>query len=204
MLYVKCRIALLFLASLITLGVSIAQPTQPWFERVQLQMMVSSSYSINVNNPANDSNSYRSSDLEANRFLLDMVQISLQQIPTKANESGFRFDLAMGEVARIYPTGFGSCGDYTINQAYISYIAPMGKGLRADAGLFATHCGYEFMEGVDGWNDHATHSFRYAYAEPTVHSGLRFQYPWSERFTTSFILAQGAFSYRDNNKAASF
>ena len=42
----------------------------------------------------------------------------------------------------------------------MSWNAPCGSGLRFDAGKFITHHGYEVIEGYDGWNDNATHSFQ--------------------------------------------
>ena len=49
-------------------------------------------------------------------------------------------------------------GNFDIPEMYVSYIAPLGKGLRFDAGKFATHLGSEVIGGYDGYNDEFSRS----------------------------------------------
>jgi len=82
----------------------------------------------------------------------------------------------------------------------VSYVAPLGSGLRLDAGKFVTGLGYEVIEGWDGWNDDATHSFLFGYAIPFTHTGLRASYGVSSVVSTMLMVANGWDDVRDNNR----
>ena len=59
---------------------------------------------------------------------------------------------------------------------YLSYIAPLGKGLRFDAGKFATHMGSEVIGGYDGYNDEFSRGFIFGFGVPFTHTGVKATY----------------------------
>lgn len=48
---------------------------------------------------------------------------------------------------------------FDIPELYVSYIAPLGKGLRFDVGKMASHLGSEIIGGYDGYNDEFSRGF---------------------------------------------
>ena len=96
-----------------------------------------------------------------------MAELVVQKPVSQPGGWGFRTDITAGQsVPRIAASNglfrndeTGEAGNFDIHQLFVSYIAPLGKGLRLDVGKYVTHMGYEVIEGYDGWNDNATRSF---------------------------------------------
>ncbi|MEO8585704.1 MAG: outer membrane beta-barrel protein, partial [Acidobacteriota bacterium] len=88
-------------------------------------------------------------------------------------------------------------------QAFVSWIAPVGSGLRLDAGKFVTHFGYEVIEGYDGWNDNATRSLLFGYTIPFAHTGMKASYTFSDQLSGMFEVCNGWDVARDNNTSKS-
>jgi hypothetical protein len=93
--------------------------------------------------------------------------------------------------------------DIDLQQALLSYLAPLGSGLRVDLGKFVTHFGYEVIEGYDDWNDNVTHSFLFGFAIPFTHTGLRASYAFSSRVSVLGMVVNGWDVARDNNRSKS-
>src|SRR5436190_4207645 len=79
---------------------------------------------------------YRNFDTKHNQFALSMAQAWLAKAPTESSRIGFKFKLNFGPASskfiHAYEPG-GSPYD-NIQEAYVSYLAPAGKGLQIDAG----------------------------------------------------------------------
>ena len=58
-----------------------------------------------------------------------------------------------------------------IEEAFGSYLAPVGKGLQIDVGKFVTNAGAEVIEAKDDWN--YSRSLLFQLAIPLYHSGVR-------------------------------
>lgn len=188
-----------------------ADPSQaPWYQEVAVNGILSSSYSYNFNRPASGTNTLRVFDFDDDAFKVDVLELVIQKPVSGPRESGFRADLALGSsVPRVSAaTGLfrddtGNAGDLDLQQAYVSYVAPLRSGLRLDVGKFVTSHGYEVIEGYDGWNDNATHSFLFGYAIPFTHTGVRAGYAFSPRVSAIFMVVNGWDNARDNNRAKS-
>lgn len=182
---------------------------RPWFEEITVNGFASTSYAYNFNRPATRLNAHRVFDFDDDTFKLDVVELVAQHSVASPREGGFRVDLALGgSVPRVSAasglfrdpvTGVGQ--DVDIQQAYASYIAPLGPGLRVDVGKFITSCGSEVIEGYDGWNDEATHSFLFGYAIPFTHTGARAAYGFSPRVSVTAMVVNGWDDATDNNRA---
>ena len=66
-----------------------------------------------------------------------------------------------------------------------------------------TSFGLEPIEGPDGWGDHATHSFLFALAEPTTHTGLKAGYAFSDVLSGELLLVNGWDDAKDRNGSKS-
>src|SRR4029079_19108561 len=85
-----------------------------------------------------------------------------------------------------------------IQQAYVSYLAPAGKGsLQLDFGKFVTPAGFEVIESKDNWN--YSRGFLFSLAIPYYHLGMRAAYSPSDKFTVTGFLFNGWNNSVDNN-----
>lgn len=177
---------------------------------IDLKAFVSASYSYNANNPSNRRNGFRVFDFDAGDFKIDVAELVLQHVAERPGDAGFRADVAFGaSIPRVtasrglFRDAGGAAQDVDLLQGYVTYLAPIGEGLRMDLGKFVTPHGYELIEGPDGYNDNATHSFMFGYAIPATHTGLRLAYKASPEFGAMVMLMNGWDVVRDNNNAKS-
>jgi hypothetical protein len=183
----------------------------PWYERVSVNGFLSTHYEYNINRPASGLNGYRVFDTDHAAFVWDVAELSAQKLASEPGDAGFRIDLTAGStiprVAASYglfrDTTTGEAQDFDMQQVYASYVVPVGRGLRIDAGKHCTHTGYEVIEGYDGYNGNASRSFLFGYAIPFTHTGLRMAYPFSDRISAQLFLVNGWDNARDNNAAKS-
>ena len=187
---------------------SVAAPE--WLSEIALHGFLSSSYSYNFNRPNSATNTYRVFDFDDNTFKLDVFELVALKPAVRPRESGVRVDVTMGSsIPRVtassglFRDASGTAEDFDLQQAFASYIAPIGSGLRLDLGKFVTHSGYEVIDGFDGWNDNASRSILFGYAIPFTHTGLRASYALSSKAAIMGMVVNGWDVARDNNKSKS-
>jgi hypothetical protein len=179
--------------------------------KLGLNGFVSTSWNLNLNDPRSRTNGFRAFDSSEGSFQIDVVEIVAQINPATPKETGFRVDLTAGSaIPRVTASqGFfrddsNRAGDIDVHQAYLSYVAPLGRGLRIDIGKHVTHMGYEVIEGYDGADDNASRSLLFTYAIPFTQTGVRCTYPFSSHAAAALFLVNGWDNVRDNNRAKSF
>lgn len=170
---------------------------------------VQSSFSTNFNRPSDGRNLYHGYDERTDRLRLDVVNLNLQYALDEADRTGFRLDITGGgSMPRVDAasglfrdpyTGYTNT-DFDIRQAFVSHT--FGNGLRVDVGKFATHLGYELMDGVDGRNPNATRALTFTYS-PFTHTGMRATYPINETVSVTGLLVLGADNFQDTNRSLS-
>ena len=151
----------------------------------------------------------RTFDLHGDSFTLDLAEIEVEKIP-EVGGVGFKLDMAFGDTQNIYnDTIIAALGtnslsqfDKTFQHASISYIAPVGKGLRFDFGKFVTHIGGETIESVK--NANFSHSFFYTYAIPFQDTGVRIHYDNSDKLYQEVYILNGWNVGFDLNKGKTF
>jgi hypothetical protein len=178
---------------------------KPWYEEVSVNAFVSASYSYNTNRPDSGTNQLRVFDFDDNSFKVDVAEVVLQKAISKPGEAGFRIDFEAGSSIPRVSSSYGLLQgqDVDLQQAFVSWIAPVGSGLRLDAGKFVTHFGYEVIDGYDGYNDNATRSFLFGYTIPFTHTGLKASYSFSDQLAGMFEICNGWDVVRDNNSSKS-
>jgi len=189
---------------------SSAAAVPAWLGEVSLNGFLAASYSYNSNRPASGKNQYRVFDFDDNTFKVDVFELVAQRPVANPRDAGFRVDLTLGSSipqvtasAGLFRDATGQAEDIDVHQAFASWIAPAGAGLRFDFGKFITHFGYEVIEGYDGWNDNATRSLLFGFAIPFTHVGLHASYPLSPRATLVAMVVNGWDVARDNNHSKS-
>jgi hypothetical protein len=177
----------------------------------QISGTVLASYTQNFNNPSNNINQLRVFDTAANSFMANMVQLVFER-PANASGSGmdrvgFRARLNFGTDARFSRarTNFQPGNDNTeldMQEMYAEYIAPIGNGLKIQAGKINTLIGYEVINAWENPNFSRTMMFGLSQAFTTT--GIRFTYPFAKWATASIGLINGWDNIEDNNKGKSF
>jgi hypothetical protein len=187
-----------------------AATPEPWYAATTVNGFLSASYSYNANRPDSATNRYRVFDFDDDVFKIDVAELVLQRNPSKPGEGGFRVDLTAGSsmprvlaAAGLFRDEDGKAGDFDLQQAYVSWIAPIGNGLRVDAGKFMTLFCWEVADGYDGFNDNATRSFLFGYGAPATHTGIRLGTSFGDKAAATLILVNGWDNVRENNSAKS-
>jgi putative OmpL-like beta-barrel porin-2 len=162
-----------------------------------------------TSNAVSDSeNDFRVFDNKANSFTLDLVELIFTK-ETTTTAVGYKVKVSAGETAKwIHANGLGSPAanpnnpdPFDLTEAYVSYIAPIGNGLRFDAGKFATFIGAEVIEALDDPN--YSRSFLFNYAEPLTHTGVKGSYVFNDNVNAALFLVNGWDDASDNNDAKS-
>ena len=175
-----------------------------WFDDLAVNAFVSTAYLYNANRPRTGANSYRVFDFNDNSFNLDVAQLVVQIAASKPNDAGFRVDFDAGNsIPQVTKTQDQTAAQFDLKQAFASYIAPLGSGLRFDVGKFVTHLGYEVIEGYDGYNDNYSRSILFGYAIPFTHTGVKASYAFSSKVGGMVEVVNGWDLLRDNNHSKS-
>jgi hypothetical protein len=144
--------------------------------------------------------SFRAFDGPSQQLSLNMIELIFDK-PPDANNSrlgyhlAFGFGNAMNVVNGTDPGGL-AFAQY-IKEGYLSYLAPVGKGLDIDFGKFVTQHGAEVIESKDNWN--YSRGLLFTYAIPYYHFGLRTKYTFSDKYNVSAYLVNGWNNIVDNN-----
>jgi hypothetical protein len=186
----------------------VENPVLAFFKRTELSGFVDTYYAYNFNTPAKPCNVFdttkqfnclRNFEVLHNSFSLSLAEIALEKKPTPDSRGGFRIDLDYGATADIVASADpgGTTTYENIQQAYVSYLAPVGTGLQFDIGKFVTPLGYEVIESKDNWN--YGRSFLFALAIPYYHTGVRVSYSPNDKVTLGGLLVNGWNNTVDNN-----
>ena len=172
---------------------------------------VEASYTQNFNNPNTNLNSLRIFDTQANSFVPQVAQLVFERTAVASGSAlervGFRARLNFGLQSRFSRarTNFQSGTDNSevdFQELYGEYIAPIGNGLKIQAGKINTLIGYE---GINSWeNPNFSRSFMFGLSQAFTTTGIRFTYPFASWATASIGLINGWDNVEDNNRGKSF
>jgi len=198
-----------------------------WLEKVKIRGWVESYFVHNWNDPsratvnANQGSSIvkatnttiegRTFDIHNDVPRINLIEVEVEKVPTLGEwgGAGFKLDVNWGDTPEIiYNTIQGALGEGVvrawekwIQHATVGWVAPIGRGLRVDAGKFVTHIGGETIEGIK--NNNFSHGFLYSYAIPFQDTGVKVNYPWSDTFYTELYVLRGwNVTTGDNNRGA--
>ncbi len=167
-------------------------------------------YGYNTRNPSSQENDLRIFDHEANSFSLDLAQIRFQK-DADVGGLGYNFKFSFGETAKfIHSAGLGpqtlspqmspgvtDTTPFDLTQAFVTYNAPLGKGLQISFGKFVAPETAEVIEAIDNFN--YSRSFLFNYAVPFTLTGIKTYYAFSDAFNAAFYLVNGWDVTDDNN-----
>ncbi len=124
-----------------------------------------------------------------NTFSIDQLWFELRRPTDESNRAGFGADILFGKHAGLLsPQDFesravreqcedpefgcraGDATDLYVHQAYAEYLAPIGNGVRIQAGKFMTLLGYETIHAP--YNNHITRGIVWQNLQPIDHTGV--------------------------------
>ena len=186
-----------------------AEEDRPWWKDISTNGYLSLSYTYNVNDPSPRINQFRVFDFNDDDPQLDVAQLVVQRAISEPNQFGFRFDLIAGsgvpEVTAAYGlfrnTHTGIAHHFDILQMVVSYVVPVGKGLRFDLGKFPTQMGYEVVGGYDGYSDNFSRGFIVGYGIPGTHTGGKATYTFNHKITAMVSICNGWDDFQRLNHA---
>ena len=159
-------------------------------------------YEYNWNRPPDRSVILRAYDTRSNVFGLQQAALVVDAAPDVAasRRYGLRVDLQFGQATE---TVQGSAANEprpdvyrNLWQAFGSYVFPVGRGLSADFGKFASTLGYETNYAKD--NNQFSRAYLFNFL-PFYHSGVRLSLPVSDRITVVYMLTNGIQQTEDFN-----
>lgn len=148
----------------------------------------------NFNRPASRRNQLREFDFNSDLPSLSYLRLTLAHHPRRF---GFRVDVGLGDTADSYQSADPLQPDHPslarafsyVEQAFVTVMVPVGRGLELDVGKFSTPVGLEDNESVSNWN--YSRSFLYSWAEPSLHVGARATYQVSDRLSLGLFWLNG-------------
>jgi hypothetical protein len=171
----------------------------------------SAAFSYNDNQPPSETNTLRVFDFDDQELKLDVAELVVQRTTPSPGDFGFRVDLTAGQSIPKLTAAYGlfrdeetgEPEDFDLQQAFVTWVAPVGNGLKIDAGKWVTLAGAELIEGYDGFNDHYSRSILFGYAIPFTHTGAKVSYNFGKVGLTA-LGVQGWDNFKDNNDAKTF
>ncbi len=155
-------------------------------------------------------NSLRLYDIDEG-YTFNMAELSVKKDPSDKYPFGFGLVITGGEDAQ-KNHAVGIFRDLTdaprqtargdLQEAYLSYVVPLGSGLTVKAGKFATLIGYEVIESPNNLN--FSRSYLFIFAAPLTHVGGLLSYSLTDWFSVTAGVVEGWDVADDNNRSASF
>jgi Putative beta-barrel porin-2, OmpL-like. bbp2 len=130
-----------------------------------------------------------------NNFALNMAEVIVDKAPdatSAESRAGYHIAAGYGQAAAVvngsdFTNGDGS--NFYLKEAYMSYLAPIGKGLTIQVGKFVTPAGAEVIESNGNWN--YTRSVLFYYAIPFFHFGANAKYVFNPKWALTGYLVNG-------------
>lgn len=165
--------------------------------------IISTGGTVLAGNGGDRFSSYRAFDAPYQAFTLNMIELIADKPPDASNSRlGYHVALGFGNAMNVVnatdPGGLGFA--QYLKEGYLSYLAPVGKGLQLDFGKFVTQHGAEVIESKDNWN--YSRGLLFSYAIPFYHFGLRSKYVINDKYNFSVYVVNGWNNLVNNNTSA--
>ena len=165
--------------------------------------IISTGGTVLAGNGGDRFSSYRAFDAPYQAFTLNMIELIADKPPDASNSRlGYHVSLGFGNAMNVVnatdPGGLGFA--QYLKEGYLSYLAPVGKGLQLDFGKFVTQHGAEVIESKDNWN--YSRGLLFSYAIPFYHFGLRSKYVINDKYNFSVYVVNGWNNLVNNNTGA--
>jgi hypothetical protein len=153
-------------------------------------------YGYNYNHPGNNASGLRYFDGPTNGFGFNMAELVLDKAPDATSAEsrlGYHVAAGYGQAAKVVNgsdnPAFGDGSNFYLKEAYVDYLAPIGKGLTVTVGKFVTPIGAEVIESNANWN--YSRGILFYYAIPYFHFGASAKYAFNSKVALTGYLVNG-------------
>jgi hypothetical protein len=163
-------------------------------------------YGFNFNQPTNlgnhggvpngiDGNGLQFFTNNTNQFSLNAAELVVDKAPDATaggtGRAGYHIGIIYGQAAQVINGTNNStdASNLALKEAYVDYIAPIGKGLTFTFGKFVTPAGAEVIESNANWN--YSRSILFYYAIPFFHFGVNAKYTFNPKWSVTGYLVNG-------------
>jgi hypothetical protein len=150
--------------------------------------LVDTYYGYNFNQPKSRVSGLRLFDQRTNQFALNLVELGVVKTPDVTSRLGYNITFGFGDAMNIVNASDPSFMQY-LKETYLSYLAPIGKGLQIDFGKFVTPVGAEVIES--NLNLNYSRGLLFNYAIPFYHFGGRAKYTFNGKVAVTGYLVNG-------------
>src|SRR5579884_256344 len=196
------------MVSAIAWGQSIPDHAQPSTIAAEWQYggFLDAGYLYDFNQPANHLFRNKGTTWRVDKLDLNMAGLSLKKKPTEQSRWGEEALVQGGADSRIF--GFSTTAPNIegykwlrhIGLADVSYLAPVGKGLAVQGGIFGSLIGYDSLYAKDNLNYTRPWGADYT---PYLMMGVNAAYPFSDNVTATVFVVNGYFHLADANHVPS-
>ena len=197
-------LAFFFFFAMSSLAQTAPAPAPPTW---QYGAFADGAYLLDFNHPANDLFRSRGTAYIVDEPLVNMAAAYLQKNTSESSRWGMQLTLQAGQDTRIFgfsataPNLPGSTGLRHLGPTNFSYLAPAGKGLTIQAGIFASLIGYDSLYAKDNFN--YTRPWG-ADLTPYLMLGVNMSYPFTDKLSVTGFVVNDYFHLADPNSVPSW
>src|SRR6266705_3103304 len=187
-------------------GTSAQSPTLPPDPQWSYGGFNDAAYLLDFNHPANDLFRNRGTAYKVDEPILNMGTVYLRKTASESSRWGLELTLQGGQDSRIFgfsataPNLPGSEWLRHLGPTDVSYLAPVGKGLTVQAGIFSSLIGYDSLYAKDNFNYTRPWGADFT---PYLMMGVNASYPFTDRATGTFFVVNGYWHLANANNVPS-
>jgi hypothetical protein len=180
-----------------------ASPTEPQW---QYGGFIDAAYLWDFNDPSNHLLRSRGTAYKVDEPILNMIAAYARKTAVESSRWGFEVAVQGGQDTRVF--GFSATAPYLAGSTFlrhlgptdISYLAPVGKGLTLQAGIFSSLIGYDSLYAKDNLNYTRPWGADFT---PYLMMGINASYPFSKKLTGTVFPVNDYFHLADPNSVPS-
>ena len=167
---------------------------------------VDAAYPLNFNHPANHLFRSRGTVFRTDSLWLNMAGIYARKKPSEESRWGVELTTHAGKDDEFF--GFSATAPNIAGNKFlrhlgptnVSYLAPAGKGLTLQAGVFSSFIGYDSLYAKDNFNYTRPWGADFT---PYLMMGANASYPFTDKLTATFFVVNGYWHLARANSAPS-
>src|SRR6266581_6696677 len=175
-------------------GTSAPSPTLPQDPQWSYGGFIDAAYLLDFNHPANDLFRSRGTAYKVDEPILNMGAAYVRKTASESSRWSMELTLQGGQDPRIFgfsataPNLPGSEWLRHLGPTDVSYLAPVGKGLTVQAGIFSSFIGYDSLYAKDNFNYTRPWGADFT---PYLMMGVNAQYPLTPKLTGTVFVISG-------------
>jgi hypothetical protein len=167
---------------------------------------VDAAYLVDFNDPSNDLFRNRGTAYKVDEPILNMAAAYVQKNTSETSRWGLQFTVQAGQDSRVFgfsataPNLPGSTGLRHLGPTNLSYLAPIGKGLTLQVGIFNSFIGYDSLYAKDNFNYTRPWGADFT---PYLMMGINASYPFTPQLTGTLFVINGYWHLANANAVPS-